>query len=80
MALEGPGKYRGKKIVTYEKIDFEGIAIIRAHGIQPSARSELVKAGWAILDATCPHIRESQKWAEVAFQSGSEVVLLIFST
>jgi 4-hydroxy-3-methylbut-2-enyl diphosphate reductase len=100
MALEAPGKYGGKKIVTYghiihnpvaikqlaeagvslleppvEKIDFEGLAIIRAHGIPPATRSELVRAGWTILDATCPRIRESQKRAEAAFQDGSTVII-----
>jgi (E)-4-hydroxy-3-methyl-but-2-enyl pyrophosphate reductase len=37
-----------------------GTAIIRAHGIPPSERDALVKAGFNVLDATCPKVIKVQ--------------------
>jgi 4-hydroxy-3-methylbut-2-enyl diphosphate reductase len=52
-----------------------GIVVIRAHGVPPSTRDELEEAGWTIFDATCPRIKESQKKARAACQSGFRVII-----
>jgi 4-hydroxy-3-methylbut-2-enyl diphosphate reductase len=39
----------------------ESIIIIRAHGVAPQLEGELRSQGFRILDATCPHVKESQK-------------------
>ena len=49
--------------------------IIRAHGISPQAESALKKRGVRVLDATCPHVKVSQKKAQAFAENGYAVFL-----
>ena len=44
--------------------------IIRAHGVSPVIERELLKKGIRILDATCPHVKQSQSKARSFVESG----------
>lgn len=55
---------RGIKTVDPAKITAlprKAIIIIRAHGIAPDTRKKLEECGYRLIDATCPHVRVSQK-------------------
>ena len=49
--------------------------IIRAHGVSPVVEGEIKRAGAAILDATCPFVKESQKKARDFAERGYRVFL-----
>ena len=49
--------------------------IIRAHGVSPAVETELRRQGLRILDATCPHVKESQKKAQYFSEKGYRVFL-----
>jgi len=48
----------------------DSTVIIRAHGISPVAERELSKKGINILDATCPHVKQSQRKARSFVENG----------
>ena len=37
-----------------------GTVLIRAHGVPPNTRQKLIKAGYEVLDATCPRVIKVQ--------------------
>ncbi|MFH1228053.1 MAG: 4-hydroxy-3-methylbut-2-enyl diphosphate reductase [Planctomycetota bacterium] len=37
------------------------IIVIRAHGVPPSVQKKLSAKGYKVIDATCPHVKNSQK-------------------
>ena len=49
--------------------------IIRAHGVSPGVESELSRCGMAIVDATCPHVKVSQRKAADYAAKGYRVFL-----
>ena len=49
--------------------------IIRAHGIPPEVEKCLVEQGLKVLDATCPHVKASQKKALEYSRKGYDVIL-----
>ncbi len=53
-----------------------GTAIIRAHGISPSARERLAGRAERIIDATCPHVRKVQKIAEKYCSDGYHCIVV----
>lgn len=56
--------------------DFGGrTVVIRAHGIPPSEREELVRRHAKIVDATCPRVLLSQKRARAYREKGFTVIL-----
>ncbi|MDR2795209.1 MAG: 4-hydroxy-3-methylbut-2-enyl diphosphate reductase [Spirochaetaceae bacterium] len=46
------------------------VTVIRAHGIGPQTRRELLRRGTKIIDATCPKVRKSQLKALELFEKG----------
>jgi 4-hydroxy-3-methylbut-2-enyl diphosphate reductase len=54
---------------------FRSVTIIRAHGIGPQTRAELLRRGTKIIDATCPKVRKSQLKARELYEKG--IVLFI---
>jgi 4-hydroxy-3-methylbut-2-enyl diphosphate reductase len=44
--------------------------VIRAHGIGPQTRAELLRRGTKIIDATCPKVRKSQLKARELYKNG----------
>lgn len=53
-----------------------GSVIIRAHGIPPQQREALQKAGFEIIDATCPKVIKVQKIIEKYHRDGYTVIIL----
>lgn len=53
---------REKEIATLERIpEFAtGTVLIRAHGVPPQTKQDLKKAGYKIIDATCPRVIKVQ--------------------
>ncbi|MBI4712257.1 MAG: 4-hydroxy-3-methylbut-2-enyl diphosphate reductase [Planctomycetes bacterium] len=42
----------------------KGVVVVRAHGIPPSTQKQLTAKGYEVVDATCPHVKNSQKKVE----------------
>ena len=63
-----------KGISVLDEIPEEGsgTVLIRAHGVPPAAKVQLEKAGFSVIDATCPHVIKVQtiikKYAGRGFQ------------
>ena len=71
---------KGVRIVEPDKALKPQIAphspiIIRAHGITPQKRQELIDCGAIIIDATCPRVISSQKRAAHYAEKGVTVIL-----
>ena len=71
---------KGVQIVNPDKelkpqIVSESPIIIRAHGISPQKRQELIDCGAIIIDATCPRVIASQFRAAQYAQKGYTVIL-----
>ena len=64
-----------KGITVLEDIPEKGVGtvLIRAHGIPPESKEKLKKAGFSVIDATCPHVIKVQtiirKYARQGYQS-----------
>ena len=74
---------RGIKVLKEGEVSFRPqvsgrenpTVIIRAHGISPKYETELVKQGFHVLDATCPHVKQSQKKARSFAEKGYRIFL-----
>lgn len=71
---------KGVKILDTEahlapQVQPEAPVIIRAHGIAPQKRQELIDCGCVIIDATCPRVAASQKRAAHYAANGYTVIL-----
>lgn len=53
-----------------------GQVIIRSHGISPDARREIESCGFAVIDATCPHVLRTQKIVEKYCAQGYTAVIV----
>ncbi|MDR3356250.1 MAG: 4-hydroxy-3-methylbut-2-enyl diphosphate reductase [Spirochaetaceae bacterium] len=51
------------------------VTVIRAHGVGPAARGELLRRGTKIIDATCPKVRGSQMKALALSRKGFTVFI-----
>lgn len=47
---------KGINILTEIPENGSGIVLIRAHGVQPSVKARLQRAGFDVIDATCPRV------------------------
>lgn len=50
--------------------------IIRSHGVMPSVRAELADRGFAVVDATCPHVARAQTAAADLAEGGCRVLVV----
>jgi (E)-4-hydroxy-3-methyl-but-2-enyl pyrophosphate reductase len=53
-----------------------GTAIIRAHGIPPTERDALIKAGFKVIDATCPKVIKVQSIISKHAKQGFAVIII----
>ncbi len=53
-----------------------GRLVTRAHGIPPAERDRLQARGFTCIDATCPHVLQSQRRIERAERDNLEIVLV----
>ncbi|MCK5578688.1 MAG: 4-hydroxy-3-methylbut-2-enyl diphosphate reductase [Planctomycetes bacterium] len=49
--------------------------IIRAHGISPDVGKKLARRGYQLIDATCPHVRVSQKKVATYARQGYQIII-----
>ena len=69
---------RGVKVLNDEFLPVEAInstVIIRAHGVSPAVETKFSRQGVRILDATCPHVKETQNKAYYYAEKGFKVFL-----
>ena len=69
---------RGIRVLNDEFLPLEAMdstVIIRAHGVSPAVEKKFSRHGLRILDATCPHVKESQKKALGYAEKGFKVFL-----
>jgi 4-hydroxy-3-methylbut-2-enyl diphosphate reductase len=52
------------------------LMVIRAHGVAPGIKEKLTKNGYQIVDATCPHVRKSQKMAQDYAHNGYQIIIV----
>lgn len=68
---------QGVKVVYRpEEIPEGSIVVIRAHGISPQVRRELMRPGITIIDATCPRVKKVQQIIKQFGQKGYAVIIL----
>lgn len=49
--------------------------LIRAHGVPPPVRNRLESSGYGIIDATCPHVKKSQKIVQEFANKGYQIII-----
>ncbi len=54
----------------------EGTVIIRAHGVPPETFQEIEHKGLKVVDATCPIVKKSQRYAKRLTDEGYQVVIV----
>lgn len=66
-----------KKAALSKNSDYkDAVIIVCAHGIEAEAMTVLNKKFYRVIDATCPHVLQSQKKAEKAARAGYNVILV----
>ncbi|GAB4410024.1 MAG: 4-hydroxy-3-methylbut-2-enyl diphosphate reductase [Thermodesulfovibrionales bacterium] len=71
-------KLRAKGIVPTDDIRRDNIKalIIRTHGMPLNLMERASKAGYDIIDATCPFVKKAQHYAKLLREEGYQVVIL----
>lgn len=64
-AIDSLDALKGKKAV-----------IIRTHGVPIGTIEHLSKAGYEVVDATCPYVKKAQQYAKLLTEEGYQVVIL----
>lgn len=66
-----------RDVVCIDELDqiTDGMAVIRSHGVSPTAIETLQDRGLNILDATCPKVRAVQKVVETNAENGRHLVI-----
>jgi 4-hydroxy-3-methylbut-2-enyl diphosphate reductase len=54
----------------------EGTVIIRAHGVSPDTLEEIQQKGLKVVDATCPIVKKSQRFAKRLTEEGYQVIIV----
>jgi 4-hydroxy-3-methylbut-2-en-1-yl diphosphate reductase len=69
-------KARGLRVVDVPSEIEKGVVLIRAHGVAPSVREELVRRGVEIVDATCPRVLRSQESVTRYGREGYRILII----
>ena len=71
-------KLKQEGILPIEDINTPGIKdiIIRTHGIPLQIMNRISKAGFNIIDATCPFVKKAQHYAKLLREEGYQVIIL----
>lgn len=67
---------RGLLVVDSPSMIEQGVVLIRAHGVAPPVREELLRKGVEIVDATCPRVLRSQESATRYGREGYRVLII----
>ena len=54
----------------------QGTILVRAHGVPPKAKSDLAKAGFTVIDATCPRVIRVQTIIKKHAKRGYDTVII----
>ncbi len=54
----------------------EGTVIIRAHGVPPEEKSQLINAGFKVIDGTCPRVIKVQKIVQRHAEDGYRIIII----
>lgn len=65
----------GIDMVDADEVPEDGVVVIRAHGVPPSAYDELKARGLKVMDGTCPYVHYSQRKALELRNEGYAVVI-----
>jgi 4-hydroxy-3-methylbut-2-enyl diphosphate reductase len=67
-----------KGIVSLDEIpeNGSGTILIRAHGVPPETKKRLQKAGFKVIDATCPRVARVQGIIKKSVANGAEVIII----
>lgn len=71
-------RLRAEGITPIEDINKRGISalIIRTHGIPLQLMNKISKAGYRIIDATCPFVKKAQHYTKLLKEEGYQVIIL----
>ncbi len=59
-----------------EDIPQSGVVVIRAHGVAPEVIGKVEERGLVVVDATCPHVRASQKIIARDYAAGRRIIIV----
>ncbi len=69
-------EYEEKGLKVIKSLDeADGPVLIRSHGVPPQVYEEIEKRGLTYIDATCPFVKEAQKFAKQLYEEGYKVVI-----
>jgi 4-hydroxy-3-methylbut-2-enyl diphosphate reductase len=57
-------------------LESDALVIVRAHGVPPDEYTRLQRAGFTIVNGTCPHVENIQRLVAEAHRAGRTVVIL----
>jgi 4-hydroxy-3-methylbut-2-enyl diphosphate reductase len=69
-------KEKGISVLSEIPEKATGTAIIRAHGVPPESRDGLKKAGFTVLDATCPRVIKVQTIIKKHAREGYAIIII----
>lgn len=53
-----------------------GVVIVRCHGVAPQVMEELKARNFQVVDATCPFVQKSMRWAKQLSEEGYQVIIV----
>ncbi|WP_025270165.1 4-hydroxy-3-methylbut-2-enyl diphosphate reductase [Hippea sp. KM1] len=69
-------EYQKKGLKVIESLDeADGPVLVRSHGVPPKVYEEIEKRGLKVIDATCPFVKEAQRYARQLYEEGYKVVI-----
>ncbi|AEA34008.1 4-hydroxy-3-methylbut-2-enyl diphosphate reductase [Hippea maritima] len=69
-------EYEKKGLKVIETLDeADGPVLIRSHGVPPKVYEDIEKRGLKVIDATCPFVKEAQRYAKQLYDEGYKVVI-----
>jgi len=69
-------EYEKKGLKVVERVsDIKGPVLIRSHGVSPKIYEKLMDKGYEVIDATCPFVKEAQRYAKQLHDEGYKVVI-----
>jgi 4-hydroxy-3-methylbut-2-enyl diphosphate reductase len=67
---------RGVKVLKEVPASGDGTVIIRAHGVPPDQKDALIRAGFSVVDATCPRVVKVQMLARHYAKKGFKCLVI----
>ena len=71
---------KGISVITKIPSKGSGTILIRAHGVPPKIKQDLIDAGFDVLDATCPRVIKSKVLFSTMPEKTTHPLLLVIAT